>query len=52
MEKGAGQTRWRVGHAGAGDSSENPTRELLESPAAASHFIGEGTGAGRGANKE
>ena len=35
-----------------GGSAANPARELLEAPAAASHFTGAGARAGRGANKE
>lgn len=53
-ERGWAKPGWRVGHAGAGGRVENPTRELVESPATASHFIGEGSwGWGReGANKQ
>lgn len=46
-ERGWANPGWRAGHAGAGGSAENPTRELLESPTTASHFTGEGAGAGR-----
>lgn len=43
-ERGRASLGWWVGHAGAWGRSENPTRELLESPVAASHFTGEGPG--------
>lgn len=43
-ERGRTSLGWRAGHAGAWGRGENPTRELLESPVAASHFTGEGAG--------
>lgn len=43
-ERGRASLGWRAGHAGAWGRDENPTRELLESPVAASHFTGEGPG--------
>lgn len=43
-ERGRASLGWRAGHAGAWGRGENPTRELLESPVAASHFTGEGAG--------
>lgn len=51
-ERGRAKPGWRVGHAGAGGRAENPTRELLESPATAPHFTGERGWGGEGANKE
>lgn len=43
-ERGRASLGWWAGHAGAWGRGENPTRELLESPVAASHFTGEGSG--------
>lgn len=43
-ERGWACLGWWAGHAGAWGRGENPTRELLESPVAASHFTGEGSG--------